>query len=364
MLLCFLPSDAPKKESFADQPYSMRIKRRLPLVFAVLLIAAVVALLVVLRKHAPPEPARLLPGADGFAYVNLEWIRRTNLTGQMPVVPHDPDYERFIQETGFQFERDLDHAAFAIHYPGDSGGDRETRFSEIFVGKINGERLRAYLRNISGSIDSFGSTEIYNIPLTGRTLRVAILGVDTVAASNNSDRDVIRGIITRSRKLASPFGGPALLRQYYKHVPLTSLAWVIFRTHDSPDTAAAGAGLTLDSSLLFSKPAVIVGSARYLGSVHLKAEAFTGSEDEAQHVTEKAQTFLALLGSAETSVSSGTDPDLKQLFGSLKIEKHKDRAVLTANVPVNFIRKLVAEAPNQVEPGEPQPKTAPKNSSP
>jgi hypothetical protein len=332
----------------------MRIKRRLPIFLVVLLVAAAVAFLVVLRKQAPPEPARLLPGADGFAYINLEWIRRTNITGQMPDVPHDPEYERFIQETGFQFERDLDHAAFAIHYPGNAVGDsQEARFSEIFVGKINGERLRAYLHKISSSIESYGSTDIYIIPLEGRTVRVAILGVDTVAASNNGDPEVIRGIIARSRKLASPFGGPALLRQYYKDVPLASLAWAILRTGGSSDVAIGSRPLGLDSSFLFSKPAVVVGSARYLGSVHLRAEAFTGSEDAAQQVTEKVKTFLNIFGSAETSVSGGSDPDVKKLFASLKVEQHKDRAVLTANVPTNFIRKLVAEAPNEMGAGEP-----------
>ena len=42
----------------------MRIRRTLPLVFAVLIVASAVVLAVQLRKHAPPEPARLLPGAD------------------------------------------------------------------------------------------------------------------------------------------------------------------------------------------------------------------------------------------------------------------------------------------------------------
>ena len=50
--------------AFPGSQVAMRIRRRLPLISAVLIIAAALALAVVLRKHAPPEPARLLPGAD------------------------------------------------------------------------------------------------------------------------------------------------------------------------------------------------------------------------------------------------------------------------------------------------------------
>src|SRR5271170_1394367 len=193
----------------------MRLRRRFPIILGVLVVAAAVALVVVLRKHAPPEPARLLPGADGFVYVNLQWMRRANLVGELPAVSHDPEYEHFIQATGFDFERDLEQAAMAIHYPaGPNPADPETRFSYVFVAKLDGERLRDYLKKNSGSTDDYHSVEIYNIPLEGRTLRVAIIGVDTVAVSNHADPQVIRGMIDRSRRVASPFAGPALLRQY------------------------------------------------------------------------------------------------------------------------------------------------------
>ena len=132
----------------------MRIRRRLPIIVGVLLVAAALTLVVQLRKHAPPEPARLLPDGDGFVYVSLKWIRRANLAGQLPVVSHDPEYDRFIQATDFQFERDLDQAAFAIHYPVPAPGKKidpsePSRFSEVFIGRINGEKLRAYLHGES-----------------------------------------------------------------------------------------------------------------------------------------------------------------------------------------------------------------------
>ncbi len=337
----------------------MRIRRRLPIFLAVLLIAAAVALAVVLRKHAPPEPARLLPGADGFVYVNLGWMRRANITGELPPVPHDPDYEKFIQATGFQFERDLDEAALAIHYPASLPGAKpdsaQPRYSEVFVGKIDGERLREYLRQISSSVDNYETRDIYNISLEGRTLRVAILGVDTVAASNLDDPLVIRGIITRSRKLASPFGGPALLRQYYKEVPFASLGWAVFKIQPTGDVSAGPTGL----SFLFQKPATVVASVRYLGAVHFKAQAFAGSDDEASRLAGRIDAFLNLFRTAENTVSTpGPDPDIKAFFDSLKIQPEKDRAVLTATVPLGLIRKALAEAPATVPP-EAQPPQSP-----
>src|ERR1700741_2747295 len=94
----------------------MRIRRTLPIVLAVVIVGAAVTLPVQLRKHAPPEPARLLPGADGFLYANFNWVRKLSST-PLPTVSHDPEYQRFIEETGIEFERDLDAVSFAVHYP-------------------------------------------------------------------------------------------------------------------------------------------------------------------------------------------------------------------------------------------------------
>jgi hypothetical protein len=310
----------------------MRIRRSLPIIVAVLLVAAAVALVVVLRKHAPPEPARLLPGADGFVYLNLQWMRRANLLGELPAVPRDPEYEQFIQATGFQFERDLEEAAFSVHYPSTSAQLPQPRFSEVFVGKIQGERLRSYLQKLAGSVENYRSIDIYSIPLEGRTVRVAILGLDTVAASNTDDPHVIRGIIDRSRKLASPFAGPALLRQYYKHVPLASLGWAIFRIDPSAELFKTAPG---SWSTWFSQPAVVVASMRYLRELHFRGVAFTGSERDAKNVADRATTYLNLFHAAEISTGGqGSDPDVKALFDSLKVEQEKDRAVLTATMPV------------------------------
>src|ERR1700677_963549 len=246
----------------------MRIRRILPILLAVALITAALTVAVQLRKRAPPEAARLLPGADAYFYVNLDWARRAAGGKDLPAVSHDPEYERFISATGFQFERDLGEAAYAVHYPslwpggGTGGSAPEVRFSEVVVGKFHSERLANDLRQIAKNVENYNSIDIFTVPIEGRTLRVAVLNADSVDNSNHDDPAVIRGMIDRSRRLASPFGGPALLRQYYKHVQLASLAWAVARI----DPSARNLG---GWGELFGVPATVVASGTVLSPLHL-----------------------------------------------------------------------------------------------
>src|ERR1700734_1336562 len=303
----------------------MRIRRTFPLVLAVVVVAAAVTVAVQLRKNAPPEPARLLPGADAFVYVNLGWVRKLNPESGLPSVYHDPEYQRFIEQTGFEFERDLDAAAFAVHYPvnwpggGTGSSAPEPRFSEVFVGKFDAGKLSAYLKQHAKSVENYQSVDIFTIPLEERSFRVAILGVDAVACSNHDDAAVIHGMVDRSRRLASPFGGPALLRKYYKRVQLGSPVWMVAR--GQPEAPAFSAW-----NEVFTGPADVVVSASYnplhlplrKGSIHVRAEALTGSADEARALAEKLGVYLAMFHGAETSMGThGADADVKEFFDSL-----------------------------------------------
>ena len=93
---------------------------------------------------------------------------------------------------------------------------------------------------------------------------------------------------------------------------------------------------------------------RYLGAVHFKAQAFTGSEEEANQLAGRVDTYLNVFRTAEITVgTSGPDPDIKAFLDSLKIQQEKARALLTASVPVGLIRRALAEAPATVTPEAP-----------
>jgi hypothetical protein len=329
----------------------MRIRRTFPLVLAVVIVAAAVFLAVQLRKHAPPEPARLLPGADAFFYVNLSWARKVNSGNPLPPVIHEPEYEHFIEQTGFDFERDLDSVAVAAHYaanrPGGGNGafEPEPRFSEVITGRFDGSKVAAYLKQQASSVENYHSVDIYSIPISNsnRTLRVAILSVDSIAGSNHDDPAVIRGIVDRSRRLASPFGGPAMLRRYYKQVQFASPVWLMARV----DPLNPEFGGWHD---FLAKPADVVISLAYnplhlpgrLGAFHLRAEALATTDEDARSLADKVNRFLEISRSAETSVGTqGTDADVKAVFDSLQIHQEDEHAVLTATIPLAFLQKLL-----------------------
>ncbi|HTM88921.1 MAG TPA: hypothetical protein VL155_12010 [Terriglobales bacterium] len=328
----------------------MRRRTRLTILIVVL-IAAGLAAIVLLRSQAPPEPARLLPGAEAFAYVDLKWVRRLNHLGQVPPVPHDPEYDEFIRQTGFQFEQDLDEAAFALHYPGTpEAPGSEMRFTEVFTGRWNSSRVANYLTKLASSVDNYRGVQIFTIPLQGRTLRVAMLAVGTVAASNSDDPRIVRGIIDRSRKLASPFGGPALLRRNYKHVPFGSLAWAIVSNPAHLQSGQLTDVLLPPDYRQLLSGSVLVASVRFLRAIHLRVEAFYQQDGRASQLAEKMGALLTIFHSLQPTIASAGpgDKDVRTFFDSLKIEGDKTRVTLTATVPLDFIKKVFTEPPPEI----------------
>ncbi len=337
--------------------------RRLAIALVVVLIVAAIGTIFYLRRRGASEAVRLLPETDAYVYINLKTIRRLTSFGESPVPKRDPEYDEFVQATGFQFERDLDEAAFAVHASGipAAGAAPATRFSEVFIGTFDSERANNYFRKKASSLETYRNIEVFSIPLEGRTVRIALLGLGTVAVSNTDGPQVIHGIIDRYKEGARPMTEPTLIRDYHKHLPFGSVVWAIAR----PGGKSGELQLPVPGgfSVNLAPGTVIVASARSLtGSIDARAEVFTNSEDSAQKITDQIGTFLSLFKAIEANTNAGGgDPDVRAVFDSLSVERNKDRAVMTAKVPVSFLEKLLRESPEEaVTPPAPEPtQTAP-----
>ena len=321
-------------------------------------VAVVIGLLlaaVFVRLHAPPEPARLLPECDGIVYANLRPLRAFTNFGQKPSA-WAPEYRNFVDQTGFEFERDLDEVAFAMHVPQDPL--RETRYSEVMVGRFDGVKIGNFLTRMATSRESHNNHEIFLIPYEDRIVRVAILSVDMVAASNTGDPAQIDQIIEKFRRSALGSRGPHLLSEYHHDVPFGSLAWLI--TGVAPPQTISIGPLAFVRQLFGG--GVVVGSARYNGNVLLRAEDFLHDESAAKDRAEQLQNLLALYKTTESQTRpEHPDPDMESALNSLNVEQKGKRVQVNASIPRGLIEKMF-EAPMEAEtsPSTPAPKKKPR----
>jgi hypothetical protein len=314
-------------------------------IIIVLLVLLLLALAAYLRRKAPPEAARLLPESDCILYFNLRPLRSYTHFDRTQV-PHDPQYQAFIDATGFEFERDLDEVAFGLHrMPNPLGPNGAVAFSEVFLGHIDGKRLARYLSSIAAQTEEYAGHTIYDIPSEGRTVRVALLGYDMVAASNTPTPEQIHSMLDRYRTSALPFSGSSLLTDHYPEVPLLSVAWGIGKV----TVPLKSDGIRI---LGFHFPVALdttfIGSLRWAGALRLRIEEIAPTEMAATVSSDALSTMVAIGRAAENNLPSAmTNADIRDLLNSTDIEHKKDRAVVTATLPVALLQKMVT-APNSL----------------
>jgi hypothetical protein len=331
------------------------MRYRKVLVLVALVVAAAAALVFWLRK-APPQAARMLPEADGYVYLDFRPMRAAGLFDRLPDIQLDPEYQDFVEKTGIQLERDLDQAAFAVHL---AQGPEEspTRSSEIFVGRFDGERLRAFLKGIAASTQEYRSQTIFEVPLPGRTVRAAVLESSGAAwgmgASNAASPDAIHHIMD-SR--ASWFQrAPALLRSYYPQVPIGSPVWAILRasSENGNPTLALPGGFRVG----VPEGTVLVASLRYTGNVQFRAEAFATDAVAAERLASHLESYLTLVRAIRSGAKTeGTGEEFQKLMDSIRLEKRENGVVLSASISPKLLEQIVAPTRPQEAPAAPKAK--------
>src|ERR1700748_3084836 len=260
-------------------------------IIIILLILLLVALAAYLRRKAPPEVARLLPESDCILYFNLRPLR-TYTHFDRTQVPHDPQYQAFIDATGFEFERDLDEVAFGLHRMSNPlGPNGAVAYSEVFLGHLDSHRLAKYFASIAAQTEEYAGHTIYDIPSQGRTVRVALLGYDMVAASNTPTPHKIDSMLDRYRTAALPFSGSSLLTDHYPEVPLLSIAWGIGKITlplKSGGIKVMGFHFPIELNSIF------IGSLRWAGALRLKIEEIAPNELAATVSSDALSTMVAI----------------------------------------------------------------------
>jgi hypothetical protein len=339
-------------------PMRLRKSTRYSLLLVLTLVAAL-AIVLLLRKAAPPEAARLLPESDAILYINLKPLRLATHFDRTPVT-RSPDYQHFIDATGIIPERDLDNAAFALHRMDDPNGPNgPVGYSEVFEGRFDGERLASYLTTIAIAKESYAGHDIFTIPVGEgrdiRPLRIAQLGYDTIAASNMPTAEQIHSILDRHRAGASPFSGSSLLSARYRDVPLLSSAWAI--GHIGLPFSERGYITLFGLQLPLAEDTTFVASLRYVGAIHLRIEQLSPTDADAARSAQSLTAILGLFKSIQQQMQprNASDKAFLNMIESLKLEQRKDRAILTATVPVELLQQLTGSTSPSSSVAQPTP---------
>ena len=322
---------------------------RYTLLIALILLCAL-AVVVYLRLKAPPEAARLLPESDAIVFLNLKPIRAATHFERNPVTP-SAEYQRFIDATGIVVERDLDSAAMALHrMENPRGPNGAVAYSEVFEGHFDRTRLAKYLSAVATQQETYAGRTIYSVPSEGRTLRVAVLGYDMVAASNMPTPEQIHSILDRQRAAASPFAESSLLSARYGEVPAFSSAWgighVALPFSEDGRIRVGGLELPLRADTTFVASLGLAGPLQHgSGGIALRVDEITASDDAAEESVKSLNGLLALFRSMQMAQQptprTPADAAMREFVDSIAINQKKNRAVLSATLPPETLKHLV-----------------------
>ncbi len=304
-------------------------------------------------RQAPPTAVQLLPEGDLLLYADFRPVHLLDL--HTKPVQLEGDYQQFVEQTGIQFERDLDQFAMSRR---DTADGRDVESSEIFAGRFDPARLKSYLQKNATQTENYRDRTIYAIPNAGHTVRACVLDGSKVAVTNMVSAEPMHGIIDRFLGAA---GGPSLLSGYYARVPAGSLAWMIDRIPANSDAPQLPGGLNFG----FLENTVALVSLRYDGNLLLRADVFAPSEADARKVVDSANTFLLVYRSVSRSVGlRGNDPDVKAALNSIQVEQKGEAAIFTATFSEKFLKKILAEAQPESQIVAPSPTPAPEPTKP
>jgi hypothetical protein len=127
------------------------------------------------RKSASREELLALMPTDASAvvFIDLHELRPAPffaaLSAWAPQPQADPDYAKFVRDTGFDYERDL--YRIAIAFEKQAG---ESTFFAIADGRFDRDKIKAYAAQ-SASVERHGSREIFALPLAGTPRRISFL---------------------------------------------------------------------------------------------------------------------------------------------------------------------------------------------
>jgi hypothetical protein len=314
----------------------------------------------------------------GVLYVDLAQLRQSTFTEKLfawaPKPQADADYTRFVQDTGFDYERDLDRLAFAAAKSGS-----QSWWFVIADGSFDQKKFAAYLAKV-GTVEKRAGRDIYSIPtsLSAPASRVAgranspilltFLSASRLAATNDADLSLYL-----DQKISA--ADPAQWRTRFARLA-GSPVFVVVRQNG--DTASALAAQTPGgfqspqlSALLAQLSWLTLAAQPENDSLRIVAEGETPSDAVAGQLSDMLNgvVILAQTGLNSAKTTEQLDPQMRAAYLELlksaditRLDREDLKAVrVVFEVTQSFLTAAAAPKPTAPAPAAtPQPTAEPR----
>lgn len=131
--------------------------------------------------------ALMPPDASYVLFADVAEIRNSPFAMQLykwvPPAQIDPEYSRFLRDTGFDYERDLDRVAIAVL----KRGSAATVFA-VADGRFDRKKIEAYVAHAGAPLNG-GTNQIFSLPIndSSRNISLAFLRADRIALTDDSN---------------------------------------------------------------------------------------------------------------------------------------------------------------------------------
>ena len=120
---------------------------------------------------------RMPADSNAVVFADVAELRSAPFVAQLfawaPQPEPDEDYARFLNETGFHYERDLDRVAIAFQKVG-----QDSAFFAVADGRFDRQKISA-LANKSGTVKKHGGHEVFAIPESGEAKNIYLTFLNT-----------------------------------------------------------------------------------------------------------------------------------------------------------------------------------------
>ena len=338
-----------------------------------LLFGTAAALYTYQRWSPPSSLARadlldLMPAdASAIFFADLTQLRKAPFLAELyawaPQPQPDEDYAKFLSETGFDYERDLNHLAMAFETAG-----RDSTFFAVADGRFDEQKLSALARK-SGKVQRSGGRDVFEVPESGGEKNIAFgfLGNDRIALTDRPNLGQVLGARRRSDDLAE-------WRTRFERVAGSPIFGVI-RKEAAPgeafsSQAPGGFASPQLSALLDQLEWISIAGKPENDALRVVAEGESSSEETARQLAELLNGMLTLVevGLNDPKTRQQLNPALREAYLVLlksaevsKLDRGDTKSVrLVFEITRAFLEsaKRSAAGRTRAAPGKPAPRDA------